>query len=177
MTPFNSINHQIDQKRKEITELEKVARQSMKLYSMIQDLVDLAETRKTDMKSCRDISLRQYLNDFCTVSISTPRMSGKTSALMQWELKNKNCLFWMLQGSSDRDITKYPLVKGNSGITEQFERMFRGTEKQVDYLLIDEYHFCNPDALTTLQGAILAQNLAANKKDPSFITIKVGTPL
>lgn len=175
MTPFDSINRQIDQKRKEIAELEKVARQSMKLYSMIQDLVDLAETRKPDVKSRRDISWHQYLNEFCTVSIAVPRQFGKTTALMQWELENKNCLVWLPQGSSDRIITEYPIVKGNQ-LTDQFERMFRGTKKQVEYLLIDEYHFAKTDVLTALQGAILGQNLSANKEDPSFITIKVGTP-
>jgi hypothetical protein len=175
MTPLDEINLQIERKKHEIASLERAYRQSMKLYEMIQDLVDLVETRKPNVKSRRDISWHQYLNEFCTVSIAVPRHFGKTTALMQWELEHKNCLVWLPQGSSVRTITEYPIVKGNQ-LTDQFERMFCGTKKQVEYLLIDEYHFAKTDGLTDLQGAILGQNLSANKEDPSFITIKVGTP-
>lgn len=183
MTLFGSINsiiRQIDEKRKQIAALEKTARQTMKLYGIIQDLVELAETLEPDVNTRRDngwwIGWHAFLNDFRTVSIAVPRNFGKTTALMQWRLDYANCLVWLPQGSYDRIVTEYPVVKGNSGITENFDRMFKGTKKQIDYLLIDEYHACKTDSLVALQGAILSQNMSANKEDPSFITIKVGTP-
>ena len=176
MTPIDAINLQIEQKRKEIESLEKAARQSMKLYEMIRDLVELAETLKPDVKTRKDLAWHAFLNDFCTVSIAVPRRFGKTTALMQWELKHTNCLVWLPMGSSDRIDTSYPIVKGNHMIDEHFFRMYRGTKRRVDYLLIDEYHAGKTESLVALQGAILGQNLSANKPDPSFITIKVGTP-
>lgn len=176
MTPFDTINRQIDEKRKQIAVLEKAAQQSMKLYGMIQELVELTETLKPDAETRRDIGCHKFLNEFCTVSIAVPRQFGKTTALMQWGLTHKNCLVWLPQGSYDRIMTEYPAVKGNHMIEENFFRMYRGTKKQIDYLLIDEYHACKTDSLVALQGAILSQNISANKEDPSFITIKVGTP-
>lgn len=176
MTPYDSINRLIEQKRKEIGDLERTVQRSMKLYSMIQDLVELAETTKPDVKTQRNLGWNSFMNDFCTVSLAVPRQFGKTTALMQWELEHKNCLVWLPYGSSDRVDTSYPIVKGNQSMDDQFERMYRGTKKQVDYLLVDEYHAGKTESLIALQGAILGQNLAANKPDPSFITIKVGTP-
>ncbi len=179
MTLFDTIKRQIDEKRKQIAALEKTARQTMKLYGMIQELVELAETLKPDVKTRRDIGWigwHAFLNDFCTVSIAVPRQFGKTTALMQWGLTHKNCLVWLPQGSYDRIMTECPVVKGNHMIEENFFRMYRGTKKQIDYLLIDEYHAGKTDSLVALQGAILSQNLSANKEDQSFITIKVGTP-
>ena len=176
MTLFDTINRQIDEKRKQIAVLEKAAQQSMKLYEMIQELVELTETLKPDVKTRRDIVWQEFLNEFCTVSIAVPRWFGKTTALMQWGLTHKNCLVWLPEGSYDRIMTEYPVVKGNHMIEENFFSMYRGTKKQIDYLLIDDYHAGKTASLVALQGAILSQNISANKEDPSFITIKVGTP-
>ena len=176
MTPLDEINLQIERKMHEISPLERAYRHSMKLYKIIQDLVDLAELRMPDVNSQQDLGWHAFLNEYCTVSIALPRQFGKTTALMHWYSNHKNCLVWMPTGSDDRVDVSYPNIKGTRMIDENFSRIYRGTKKQVDYLLIDEHHSSKTDSLSALQSAIIGQNLSANKPNPSFITIKVGTP-
>lgn len=176
MTPIDAINRLIEQKRKEISDLSRTAERAGKIYSMIEDLVRLAESSKPSIQLHSSKGWLTFLNEFCTVSIATPRGFGKTTALLQWELQHQNCLVWCPASALGQIDSGTTILKGNSSVVDQFERKFRGTKKQVDYLLIDEYHAGKVDVLTELQGAIIAQNSVTSKKDANFMTIKVGTP-
>ena len=72
MTPFDEIKRQIDQKRKEIAELEEVAQQPMQLYSTLQFNVELAEIHKPDVKS-QNLASTKKDPSFITIKVRTSR--------------------------------------------------------------------------------------------------------